>query len=115
MFLIWISNNDIKVLPIYTVVTTIDWDSEAIGKELGIMTTNLRENLEVFNQLDNCFQIQTVWILHGNWSTQKNKVAQSKSKSGFKTIHTLIKPEFRSWKLLGKHRMQVISEFIGKL
>jgi hypothetical protein len=115
MFLIWISNNDIKVLPIYTVVTTIDWDSEAIGKELGIMTTNLRENLEVFNQSDNCFQIQTVWILHGNWSTQKNKVAQSTSKSGFKTIHTLIKPEFRSWKLLGKHRMQVISEFIGKL
>jgi len=115
MFLIWIIDDDIKVLPIYTVVTTMDWDSEAIGKELGSMTTNLRKNLKIFNQSDNCFQIQTVWILHGNWSTQKNKIAQSTSKSGFKTIHTLIKPEFRSWKLLSKHRTQVISEFIGKL
>ncbi len=115
MYLIWIQNIEIKVLPIYTVMTTMDWSSDNIEKDLGRLTANLIKNMEMFNQSNVFNKIQAVWVLHGNWSTQNYKVAESTSNSGVKIIHTLIKPDFRSWEKLNKHRLKVISDFIGKL
>jgi len=110
--LIWLTNNDRKVLPIYAHLTPTGVEHSDLRRSLSEIAEDVLMSIKKFNRLSDLKCIGA-WVLHGQMSQTSFFEGHQIKQQRLYCWQSAPPPAPSSWSKLGEHRFTPLKELVG--